>query len=331
MPTSKRDIIVIGGSYGAFDTLVRLVQRLPRDLPASLFVTLHVPSDARSYLAAILTEAGSLPAHVPNGAEKIEPGMIYVAPPDCHMLIDDGMVKLSHGPRENRHRPAIDPMFRSAARAYGARVIGVVLSGTLDDGSSGLMAIKMRGGLAVVQDPRDAIAAEMPQRAIRYVDPHYVVPAADIGPLLAKLSRQPVSTPESAMPSDRGDAPFESEVDDHKPGKPSAFACPECHGVLWEVKEGELLRFRCRVGHAYTAAALNEELSESSEAALWAALRVLEEKAALLKRMAGSNGEGTAARYKDQAQGYEKHAETVRNMLKEHLEPDARESRRRST
>lgn len=326
MTDRTHDIVVIGGSTGAIDALTDVFRQLPDDFAASIFVTVHVASEAPGYLPVILERSGPLPARSPSGSERIEPRVIYVAPPDYHLLIDDGYVKLSRGPRENRHRPAIDPLFRSAARHHGSRVVGVILSGELDDGSLGLMAIKMRGGIAIVQDPNDALAPEMPRRAIRHARPDYVLQAAQIAGVLARLSREPVNgrPPEVTMSIERGrDGPlFESQGNDHKPGKPSAFACPECHGVLWEVEDGELLRFRCRVGHAYTAQALNEGLSETTEAALWASLRVLEEKAALLHRMAASNNERAAARYQDQAQGYERHAETIRDILKEGLAPD---------
>lgn len=315
------DIIVIGGSTGGIEALTEIIRHLPENLSASLFVTVHLPPAVKSYLPGILARSGSLPARSPTDVEKIEKGVIYVAPPDRHLLIDDGHVKLSNGPRENRHRPAIDPMFRSAARSYGPRVVGVVLSGELDDGSSGLMAIDMRGGITIVQEPIEALASEMPKRAIRYAHPDHVLPTAEIARLLTTLSTTPIPrrTQEVSMPAERDtDKPFfesESDADDPKRlGKPSAFACPECHGVLWEVQEGQLLRFRCRVGHAYTADALSESLSETTEAALWAALRVLEEKVALLHRLAGGS---EFARYKDQARGYEEHIETIKNLLKE--------------
>ncbi|MFL6647228.1 MAG: chemotaxis protein CheB [Sulfurifustaceae bacterium] len=317
------DIIVVGGSAGGLEALLRLLGPMPANFAATMFVTLHIPNDMPSYLPRILTRAGPLPTRNPSENETFEKGVIYIAPPDRHLLINDSHVHLSHGPRENRHRPAIDPMFRSAARYFGRRVIGIILSGQLDDGSVGLMAVKMRGGVTIVQEPHEATASQMPRQAIRYAAPDHVLPIADIASLLERLHRQPVQPrPASGSLSEStNDMHFESELNDRKRSKPSAFACPECHGVLWEVEDAQLLRFRCRVGHAYTAEALNQELSETAEAALWAALRAVEEKAALLQRLANGNQSSTAASYRDQASGYAKHAETLRNMIRESVNP----------
>ena len=220
----------------------------------------------------------------------------------------NGNVKISRGPRENRHRPAIDVLFRSVARYYGPRVIGIALSGQLDDGSSGLIAIRMRGGIGVVQDPADAISAEMPSRAIQYAGADYIVPAAMMPELLKRLTAEELSEETVGtrlqVPNQLEEEENESSLEEapvkHRQGKPSAFACPECSGVLWEIEEGELLRFRCRVGHAYTADALRLALSDETEDALWAAMRALEEKAALLRRMSNRVQQGLGARHSDQ-------------------------------
>lgn len=318
-----RDVIVIGGSAGSLEALRTLVSKLPADLPAAILVVVHIPNDFPSYLQQILSNSGSLRTIEPEGKQKLERGTIYIAPPDRHLLVEEGYVQVTRGPRENRHRPAIDPLFRSAARCYGSRVIGVVLSGQLDDGSSGLMAVKMRGGLTVVQDTGEALCPEMPTRAKHYADAEYELPVAEIANLLVREagrgeSREGVSVVEQEMRGQENEAEkakLESQANKEKAGEPSAFACPECHGVMWEVEEGELLRFRCRVGHAYTAEVLRTALSDSVEEALWAAMRTLEEKAALLMRIGARVGGRQARSYSEEAGGYEKHVETIRELL----------------
>src|SRR6266853_298703 len=303
-----RDLIVIGGSAGSLEPLRKLVAGLPADLPAAILVVIHISSDFPSYLQQILRDSGSLRTIAPKEKQKLERGVIYVAPPDRHLLVEDGYVEVSRGPRENRHRPAIDPLFRSAARWHGRRVIGVVLSGQLDDGSSGLMAVKIAGGLTVVQDTREALCPEMPSRAKQYAGA------------------------ENEMPDDNRHeeekAKLESQPTKDNNGKPSAFACPECHGVMWEMEEGKLLRFRCRVGHAYTAEALRTALSDSVEEALWAAMWTLEEKAALLRRVGARAGDRQAVSYNEEAGGYDTHAETIRELLVQNQGVQMREERK---
>ncbi len=320
------DIVVIGASAGGVEALLTLVKTLPRDLPAALFVVLHVPPDGTSALPNILAAAGALPAAHPRDGEPIEHGRIYVAPPDYHLLIEPGHVRLSRGPRENRYRPAVDPLFRSAARAYGPRVIGVVLSGMLDDGSAGMIALARRGGIGIVQEPGDALFPGMPQSAISNDSPAHILPIAEIGPLIARLVREParaVGNREAprAMEMEVKDAVLDMETinDPDKPGTPSVFGCPECGGVLWEMQENAMLRYRCRVGHAYTADSLIAEQSLHLEAALWAALRGLEEKAALVHRLAERAGERghtlLAHRYAEQEQDALQHATVIRGLI----------------
>ena len=319
--SARRDIVVVGGSAGSLESLRSLLARLPADLPASLLVVVHIPSQGGSILPQILAGAGPLRALHPADGDAIEHGKVYVAPSDHHMLVEDGSIKVTRGPRENRHRPAIDPLFRTAARYYGRRVVGIVLSGLLDDGAAGLMAVRMRGGLAVVQDPAEAIYPEMPARAIQYSGADCILRVEDIAKLLVKVTQEQPQRQsyiaEEAMPEDtkRDKADLEASADEEKEGTPSPFACPECHGVLWEVKEGELLRFRCRVGHAYTADALRVAMSEATEDALWASMRALEEKAALLRRLAPRSASKLAAAYREEAEAYDKHVESIRNIL----------------
>src|SRR5579859_862936 len=287
------DIIVIGASTGGVEALRQVVRDLPRDLPAAVLVTLHIPPQGSSHLPQILSRAGVLPAEHPSDGERIEAGRIYVAPPDLHLMVEPGYIHLSRGPRENRSRPAVDPLFRSAARAYGPHVIGVVLTGALDDGTAGLYAIKRRGGIAIVQDPEEALIASMPASALEYVKVDYCVSLAEMPALLARLASEPVEQ-EEAYPVPR-DMDIESRLaasdkgmleSTERPGTLSALTCPECKGPLWELRDGELIRFRCRQGHAFTAESMIAEEAEAVEDALWTALNILEENTQMLQRLA---------------------------------------------
>lgn len=322
-----KNIIVIGGSAGALQALKTLVAALPSDLSVPVFVTVHVAAEFPSILAEILSSCGKLPARHPSSHEPIRPGVIYVAPPDYHMLVERDFVLLNRGPRENRHRPSIDVLFRSAARSYGSRTIGIVLSGELDDGSAGLMAIGMRGGVRIVQDPSEAMSPEMPSNAIQYAGADFIVPVAEVANLIARASRGEHLQPEHPRSSETAmndridkevrEVEMKDDPSSERPGKPSQFACPECHGVLWELDDEGLLRFRCRVGHAYTADALSFAMSEAGENALWAAMRALEEKAALLRRMSHRTGQRLANRYNEEAESYDRYVLEIRKMLAE--------------
>ncbi len=323
---SGHDIIVVGASAGGVETLVQLVKLLPSNSPAAIFVVLHIPAHATSFLPTILSRSGLLRATHPENGAAIEPGQIYVAPPDYHLLVKCGYVQLTRGPRENSHRPAIDTLFRSAARSYGTRVVDVILSGVLDDGTAGLMAVKLRGGVAVVQDPSEAAFIGMPRSAIENVDVDHVLPVSAIAPLLVRLAQEPVDenrenpmSREIELEADAAEIdPTVMQSAEH-PGTPSDLACPDCGGVLWEMHNGNLLRFRCRTGHAFSPESLLAQQSESLEEALWAALRALEERADLARRMAKGWYEHhrslAAQRFKEQAEDATQRATIIRQVL----------------
>lgn len=282
----RRNIFVLGGSAGALEALKRLVGALPGDLPAALLVTVHTSSGAPGLLGSILNGAGPLPAANAEDGDPLEMGRIYVAPPDRHLLVHDHRVSVIMGPKENRHRPAIDPLFRSAARSHGASVAAVVLSGTLDDGSAGLEVVKACGGMAVVQDPRDAQSPQMPLAALERVPVDHCLPVREIALLLVSLATAP--GPETrAEEEEPPKEPVErlTEREDRPAGSPSGLTCPDCNGALWRVEDGQTVRYRCRVGHGFTEDILLASQTEALEAALWTALRVLEERAELLRRM----------------------------------------------
>jgi two-component system chemotaxis response regulator CheB len=321
------DLIVVGASAGGVEALSTLVAGLPADLAATVCIVLHIPPTATSLLPMILGRAGPLPVSAAQDGAPLRQGQVYVAPPDHHLLIESGYLRVVRGPRENRSRPAIDPMFRTAARSYGPRVIGVVLTGALDDGTVGLRAIKERGGIAIVQDPADAYFPDMPRSALRNVAVDYRLPVAAMGAVLAVVAREP-APPDAAFPLSP-ELEIESRIAEREMGSmeenqmlgiPSAFACPECHGTLWEVHDGDLVRYRCRVGHAYSAESMLAEHTDSLEAALWAALRALEESAALTRRLAiqaeSHHQHRAAARFGARAAEREEHAAVLREVLR---------------
>jgi two-component system chemotaxis response regulator CheB len=332
---TQRDIIVIGASAGGIQALTTLVAGLARDFPASLLVVVHIPPYAISRLPEILSRSGPLPAAHARHGEAIEPGRIYIAPPDRHLLVRAGWIELSRGPRENHCRPAIDPLFRTAARVYGARVIGIILSGALYDGSMGLLAIKTRGGMAIVQDPQEAIVDSMPRRAIERVEAEHVLPVAEMAAALTDLIRQPViaqggTSMENAIdPEERLEAviaeDFVEQASDGRIEETTIFTCPDCGGVLWqgaEGSEGSVLRFRCHVGHAFAPEVLLSQKSEELETALWSSLRLLKEKATLTLQLANrtrtsGNGKATQAaeRIAEQAELDERHARVIQELL----------------
>ena len=291
---TKKDIVVVGASAGGMAALEQLVAGLPRGLPASLFVVWHLAPGVKSVLPTLLGRAGPLPACNPKDGDPIEPGRIYVGPNDRHMLLENGYIRVARGPKENRFRPAIDPLFRSAAYIYGPRAVGVVLSGALDDGTAGLWAIKLRGGTAVVQDPAEAMHRSMPLSALDNVEVDYKLPVAQIGPLLGRLVREPAGReplfPARERERMEAEVKIAREVDSRvedilQYGELSPFTCPECHGVLATFRDGSITRFRCHTGHAVSAGTLLEASTEQVEQRLMDALRALDETIMLLNQL----------------------------------------------
>ena len=322
----NRDIVVIGASAGGIEALQHLCSRLPPNLDATVMIAMHTSPHSNGLLPRVLTRVSQLKAIHPADREPIRKGKIYIAPPDFHLVVERGYVRVIQGPRENHNRPAIDPLFRSAAAAYGPRVIGVVLTGLLDDGTSGLMVVRARGGAAVVQDPRSALFPAMPMNALERVTDAYVESLVDIPNLLVTLISEQVpdiTTPPASDAVERETRMAELEMaeveKDSHVGTPSSFACPECGGVLWEIDQEGLLRFRCRVGHAYTAKHLHEEQHHAIETALWSALRALEESASLYRRMAVRAGKArqdrTQATYEERAATAAENARNLRELL----------------
>lgn len=311
-------VIVIGGSAGSIEGLTVLVGGLPAELPSAVLVAVHTSPQARSLLPRILERAGMLPAQHAVDGEPLLAGRIYVAPPDHHLLLGPGHMHLSRGPRENGHRPAIDPLFRSAAYFYGRAATGVILSGGADDGSAGAVAIKNAGGRTVAQSPTEAQHPRMPESAIETGKIDATLNVLGIAKFLAENSTQvspnPIVNADDPVHGDNMAQPFDDPV-----GDPSPYTCPECNGTLFTVESDEVRRYRCRIGHAYSQKSLEAEQAATVETTLWTAVRALEERAALLHdladRMRRRGIDGSAVRMERQADEARRGAEQIRRLI----------------
>jgi len=307
----KRDIVVVGGSAGAIDAVRILVRGLPSDFAASVFAVIHSSDTAPGHLAELLSNQSRLRGVKVTSQSPIEAGHLYTSPPGRHLALHDGLVRAVAGPKENRFRPSIDVLFRSAASTHRERVVGVLLSGYLDDGVSGLGTIKEVGGIAIVQAPEDAHASALPENALNQLEIDYCLPAAKIPELLVELvnkniDEQTTTAGISTMPDSSNETP-------------SRYTCPDCGGTLFEVVEGKVKRFRCRVGHAYSDRSLLSAQDERTENILWAAQRALEERADMLSRLTeryrDKNNEALVRRYSQRAEASARQALQMRELL----------------
>lgn len=321
----KPNIVVVGASAGGFQALKSLFSELPGNLEASFFVVLHIAPDSTSHLASLLNKASSLAIKNPEDGEKIQPGHVYIAPPDRHLLVKDDFIRLYRGPGENRHRPAIDPLFRSAAVTYNRQVLGVILSGLLDDGSSGLLAVKHCGGITMVQDPNDAQYPDMPRNAIAAVETvDYQLPLQDMASAIAQIIQKPnnrnLDIPDSVKTETAIAERIMSDVSGTKTlGSLIPMGCPDCGGPLWQIDVDSVQRYRCHVGHGFTAKTLLNSQDEALEQALWAAMRMMEERSRLAFSMAEDEKrrgrEKSATVYHERAQESHAHAQVLRKLL----------------
>jgi two-component system, chemotaxis family, protein-glutamate methylesterase/glutaminase len=327
-----RDIVVVGFSAGGIEPLLRLVEALPADFPGAVFVVHHFPPQSVSALPNILHRRTALDVVQAVDGDAIVPGRIYVARPDQHLVLTGGRVRCTNGPREQGHRPAIDPLFRSAARTFGPRVVGVILSGTLDDGTVGLIEIKARGGLALVQEPEEAAYPGMVMSALRNVAVDHVAPARELAAILDRVARLEAPERDLLSPDSHGDSAANTgKVPEpvtagtaalRNPaalGRPSPMVCPECGGVLFEREQDDFLHFRCHVGHAFSEEALFASQSRAVEGALWSAVRALEEKAELSRRLAEQAGHRGLRRTVTQFEGTAREAEQGSNAIRQTL------------
>jgi two-component system, chemotaxis family, protein-glutamate methylesterase/glutaminase len=336
MQERPRNIIVVGASAGGFEAIKTLVAGLPPDFPASVLIVWHISPDIRGILPKVLNRYETLNAAHAEDHEPIAEGRIYIAPPDRHLLVEDGHVRVTRGPKENRFRPAVDPLFRSAAYHYGPNVIGVILSGALDDGTSGLWTVKLRGGTAVVQDPLDAEVRSMPENAIRAVKVDYILPVAEIPKLLVRLVEQAGEYPRNAIKDIDENEDIKAEIElrvasgddtlDRRVmtlGEGSPYACPECHGVLFSIRDGEKLRrFRCHTGHAFSTNSLLSDMCENIETSLWSVIRGIDETIIMLNYLgdhfAEVNDPKMAALYFQKAKEAQDRIHSIRRIVLEH-------------
>ena len=316
-----RDIITIGGSSGSIGVLKRILADLPSDLPASVLITTHIASQSAGFMGEMLMERSNLPVEQAVDRQAIERGHVYVAPPDRHLLIVDGVIRLGDGPRENMARPAVDALFRSAALSFGPRVIGVVLSGLLNDGAAGLHAVKACGGLTVVQHPLDAEADAMPLAALETTAVDHVATGAEMGALLARIAGTRAGP--GQPPSDELRLEVEiaagarlGSANLRRLAEPSPLSCPDCGGVLSELRSARPLRFRCQIGHAYTADVLVAH-SDKVDEAIRVAMRIMEERVTLVERMAAdardTGRQAVAELYAARSAEYRRYATTLRD------------------
>jgi two-component system chemotaxis response regulator CheB len=325
-----RDIIVIGASSGGVHALCELCQGLPADFPATIFVVIHIGANP-SKMPDILRSCGKLQAEHALDGVRPQPGRIYVAPPDRHMLIEQGAIRLTRGPKEHHTRPSIDPLFRSAALDCGRRVIGVVLSGHLDDGTLGMKAIRACGGVLVVQDPADAEAGSMPQSVLENVGVDHCLSLMQIAQTLTKLASEPLNLPPLPPPQwlvqehlaslSEGQSTMENL---EAIGKHSSLVCPECTGSLWELQDNQPLRYRCHTGHAYSLQSLAYHQRVSTEATLWSAVRALQDRELVLRKMAGHSrsigNPGLAQAQENAADLIAAHALQVQELAQDEME-----------
>jgi two-component system chemotaxis response regulator CheB len=322
---ANRDVLAIGTSAGGVEALLFLAKRLPKNFPAAILVTIHLPSQARSSLDEILSRAGPLPATFAEQGASVAKGRIFIAPPGRHLLLDGDTLSLGVGPHENNVRPAVDPMLRSAAVCCGYRAVGAVLTGTQDDGASGLWVMNQCGGITVIQDPKDAAFPEMPLNALQRAKPQHIVKLADMPALLERLVHQSAGQPTPAPKS----LQYEVEVarsghstmnDMDRIGRRSVLTCPDCQGTMWEIDEDDLVRYRCHVGHAYTEETMALGLEENLRRALGSALRALDERIALaekLKRQASQHGNHKLAQHwNSRRKEFETEADVIRQAIK---------------
>lgn len=321
-----RDIVVIGASAGSMEALLTVASGLPAHLSAAVLIVLHIPAYAPSKLREILKRVSSLPVVSPQDGDHIVPGHIYVPTPDRHLLAEANRIRVTRGPKENRARPSVDVLFRSAAYSFGPRVTGIVLSGNLGDGTAGLWAVKDRGGIAIVQSPDEAQFPSMPKSALEHVEVDYVLPVADMAATITRLVQEPIMTTKRHPNSESMGAEIKIAMGEDalragtlELGTASSLTCPECHGVLMEIKEGPIVRYRCHTGHGFSSDVLFNQMNREIDTNIWNALRAIDEQIILLRKLeqlAKSDGdEMKLLRYHEQFHQLEKSRQLLRETV----------------
>ncbi|RAU82902.1 chemotaxis protein CheB [Pontibacter arcticus] len=338
MKEHKPKIIVVGTSAGGMQALLKLFAPLPQNLPASIFIVQHISLDSSApFLVDRLNKHTKLTCKVAVHEEEFEPGTVYFAPPDKHLLLNGTRMLVVKGPRENQFRPAIDPLFRSAAAHHGANVMGIILTGFMSDGVIGMECVKRCGGLTIVQHPDDAEFPVLPENVIRQVELDYVVPVSEMGIIVEELASQPLQESLTVPADIRQEALIAERVmssatqtsieDLDKAGSRTAYSCPDCGGGLWELsQEGTIVRYRCHSGHAYSQESLLTGMSNSLEETLWVALRTLEERRNILQKMSQNeflkNNQRWSAMQDERIDEMKVHIERLRQLLSRSAEED---------
>lgn len=319
---------MVGASAGGVEALKVFIKNLPTNLQAAVMVVLHIPEHSRSRLAEILQRESNLEIKAAANGEAVTPNKVYIAGAGRHLLVEDGTVVLGRGPKENRFRPSIDALFRSAAYSYRERVIGILLSGSMDDGNSGLWTIKRLGGLTIVQEESETIFPQMIMNAKHYVDIDHEVPVANMGDLLSQLTSEPPANGEELSEDDaklmelevivaERDNAFELHLLEY--GEFTPITCPECHGALVQLKQGPIIRFRCHTGHAFTISSLLTGVSDSINNQLWQAMKGMEENAILLETLGRhfeeSDHQDISGSYVAKADEFKQKARLVHSMI----------------
>jgi two-component system chemotaxis response regulator CheB len=324
-------VVVVGASAGGLKAISALLAAISNVSDIAIFVVLHVAKNSSgSIIADLLQRATPLTCHVAQNDQAIMAGNVYIAPPDCHMIVKEGYIRLVKGPPENRWRPSIDVLFRSAAVAYNSNTTGIILSGLLNDGTAGMIAIKRCGGVCIVQEPEEAEYEDMPANVLQQVDVDYRVPVADVGYILDDLFSQPIRLP-AAVPEDilieaNMTENMTSKIEDlERIGTRSNYTCPECGGSLWSIDKDPVKRYRCFTGHVFTEGLLLEEQSEQVEESLWASIRMMEEKRDLLLTTARSyeliENTHMANTKKEEATTMERHISLIKTLIETLKEP----------
>lgn len=322
---AKPRIIVIGTSAGGFEVLVKLVAQLPGEMPAAVFIVVHMAATSSAeFLVQRLQKQTNHTCKVASHQELIQPGFIYLAPADHHLIISGNYTLITQGPRENQFRPAIDTLFRSAAASYSSHVIGIVLTGMLTDGTVGMEAIKRSGGLAVVQHPEEAEFPDMPLSVLKNLQVDYTLPVAEMGALVTRLLNEPVNRQQDVPEDIKMEAKIAERVmgsteDVEKIGKKVPFTCPECGGNLWELTHGSVLRYRCHLGHTFHSHSLMKEINHELEETLWVALRIMEERKNLLTSMVEREENGVSSSWtngqRERIEDIKVHINRIREVL----------------